>query len=62
MGGGAHREGERRGQLQPFRPAKLDVQPLAIPRHPSACAMPIYSRSSTWRTSLTTLARDRATA
>jgi hypothetical protein len=31
IGNGAHRGCERRGQLQPFRPAKLDVQPLAIP-------------------------------
>jgi len=50
------------GSFNPSAPAKLDVQPLAIPQASPACAMPIHSRSSTWRTSLMTLARGRALA
>ncbi len=50
------------GSFNPSAPARLDLQPLAIPRHPLACAMPIQSRSSTWRTSLMTLARSGAPA
>ena len=50
------------GSFNPSAPARLDLHPLAIPRHPLACAMPIHSRSSTWRTSLMTLAHCCARA